>query len=87
MIMSQDFQAPGYHCSVPGCKKVYTRNFRLNEHQRVEHGIQNQQKCTRNFECPFCCKSESQPSVFRTNTELLKHCEKLHDDWLGEFNL
>ena len=68
----------------PGCSKRYARKFCLSKHQKIEHGIEDNHQCTRNFQCPFSCHySEGQGASFRTNIELLNHCEKFHDDELG----
>ena len=74
----------GYQCPFPGCSKRYVRKFRFNEHQKIEHGIEDSHQCTRNFQCPFNCQdTEGEGALFKTNMELLNHCEKFHDDKLG----
>ena len=68
-----------HHCSFAGCNKSYSRKYRLNEHQKLEHGVADSY-CTRNFRCPFCYEE----SAFRTNIELLNHCEGIHNEKLGK---
>ena len=36
-------------------------------------------ECTKNFACPFHCGAHA----FRTNKELLSHCDKAHEEKLG----
>ena len=64
--------SPGF----PGCSKRYARKFRLHEHQKLEHGIENSL-------FSYQLDSEGRGASFRTNTELINHCEKLYDDLLG----
>ena len=66
-----------YVCLISGCNKKYTRKYCLTKHQAAVHGLSAE--CTKNFQCPFSCDR-----VFRTNVELINHCEKIHDDKLGK---
>ena len=70
----------GFQCPHPGCKKSYTRKYGLKEHLKSAHDIVDTKSFTRNFECPFNCGAEA----YRTNRELLHHCDKQHQDLLGK---
>lgn len=60
--------------------------LRLSEHQKSEHGVEDNLQCTRNFHCPFCSQDDDgRGASFRTNMELISHCEKVHDDKLGKW--
>ena len=48
---------------------------------KSKHGIIDQDDCTRNFVCPFTCEIR-----YRTNTELLTHCDEVHQHALGKQN-
>ena len=70
--------APVKHaCTI--CAKSYSRKYLLNKHLREAHGVEDD-KCTRNFNCPFKCGVRP----YRTNTELLRHCEEVHQTSLGK---
>ena len=60
------------------CTKSYSRKYLLNKHLKEVHGVEGD-KCTRNFNCPFKCGVGS----YRTNIELLRHCEEVHQTSLG----
>ena len=66
-----------FECS--HCDQTYTRKYRLSEHMKSKHGITDQDDCTRNFVCPFTCEIR-----YRTNTELLAHCDEVHQHALGK---
>ena len=63
-------------CSFAGCTKTFTRKFCSNRHLKSAYVITVDHISVKKFWCPFCS------NVFRTNTELLSHCEKVHDDKL-----
>ena len=67
-----------FSCPHPGCTKSYRRKYRLKEHEKTAHGdvagVSNE--CTRNFSCPWDC--DSRVHAFRTNKQLLSHCENVH---------
>ena len=67
----------GFQCPHPGC---YTQKYGLKEHLKSAHDIVDTNSFTRNFECPFNCGAEA----YRTNRELLHHCDKQHQDLLGK---
>ena len=69
--------APVKHaCTI--CTKSYSRKYLLNKHLKEVHGVEGD-KCTRNFNCPFKCGV----GPYRTNIELLHHCEEVHQTSLG----
>ena len=70
----------GYKCAYPGCTKSYSRKFRLKEHEKMTHDL-IVDECTINFSCPFDCGVHA----FRTNIQLLSHCDKVHQEQLGKF--
>ena len=67
-----------FACSYPECFKVYSRKYHLIKHLKEAHGIENDTECTRNFKYPFNCGIRA----YRTNKELLCHCEAVHQDTL-----
>ena len=70
----------GYKCAYPGCTKIYSRKYRLKEHEKMTHDL-IVDECTKNFSCPFDCGVHA----FRTNIQLLSHCDKVHQEQLGMF--
>ena len=70
-----------FKCPHSGCTKSYTRKFRLKEHEKTVHKVVFEE-CTKNFLCPFDCGVPA----FRTNKELLSHCEVIHHEKLGILN-
>lgn len=70
-----------YRCSYPDCSGSYTRKYRLREHEQKVHGVANVPDCTKNFSCPF--GSICGEKQFRTNVELITHCDKIHREMLG----
>lgn len=77
-LLIKDNDLTKFHCMYPGCKRSYSRRYRLREHEKKEHGIADQ--TTKNFLCPFDCGV----LAFRTNIQLLSHCDKEHEEKLGE---
>ena len=67
-----------FKCPHPGCIRSYSRKYRLKCHEKSVHGTEYDE-CTRNFSCPFDCGVNS----FRTNKELLSHCDAIHHERLG----
>ena len=67
-----------FRCPHPGCNKSYTRKYRLKEHEKIVHGVIVDES-TKNFSCPLDCGV----SAFRTNKDLLSHCEMVHHEKLG----
>ena len=43
------------------------------------HGVSTYDEHTKNFSCPF--------DPFRTNKELVSHCDAVHQDKLGNYKL
>ena len=71
-----------YRCPHFGCVKQYARKYRLKQHLSTVHGMEGSEY-TRNFKCPFNCGVKA----YRTNKELLTHCDKDHQDALGKLIL
>ena len=66
-------------CPHPECHEAYAQKYHFKHHLKTAHGIERND-CTRNFKCPFSCEAKA----FRTNKELLSHCDKYHKDMLGK---
>ena len=66
------------------CSSCYTRKDRLVQHMKSKHGIESDRSSTNgnNFCCPFKSSCEV---MFRTNVELIKHCETVHEEKVGEY--
>ena len=46
-----------YHCSFAGCNKSYSRKYRLNEHQKIEHGVTDSRAVHGIFSVHFAMES------------------------------
>ena len=79
--MHRDLQQAKFQCPHSGCTHTYTRKYRLREHLKRVHCDDGQNESKKNFVCPFACKVPA--PAFRTDKELLAHCEKVHQDALG----
>ena len=69
-----------FACSYPECSKVYSRKYRLTKHLKEAHGIENDTECTIGT---LNALSIVGFRAYRTNKELLCHCEAVHQDALG----
>ena len=51
---------------------------------KSKHGIESDRSSTKgnNFCCPFKSSCEA---MFRTNVDLIKHCETVHEEKVGEY--
>lgn len=70
-----------YQCSFPNCTSAYTRRYRLWQHEEAIHGVARVTGDKKNFICPFgtICGEK----LFRTNVELIHHCDEMHKEKLG----
>lgn len=84
LIIQNKSEVAEYKCPHPGCTKSYSRKYRVKEHEKSSHGAVTIDECSKNISCPF---AECGVEPFRTNKELLSHCENVHHENLGKVNL
>ena len=79
--MKGQLQALSVHILV-ATRVIHASIYRLNEHEKTVHGTVVDE-CTKNFSCPLDCGV----CAFRTNKELLFHCEMVHHEKLGMYTV
>lgn len=65
-----------YCCSIPGCSKVFEKNYNLNSHSKVHCGMQHAFVLMESVEKPYACNVC--PASFKRKHDFRRHLRLVH---------